>query len=76
LSPSAEAIGLKALLLIGVVLVILGLIGLEYEGVTVTHEKKVVERETSHPWAGQDGTEGEGQNRGSLLARLLLLKTF
>jgi hypothetical protein len=32
----------KALLLIGVVLVILGVVGLVYEGFTVTHEKKIV----------------------------------
>jgi hypothetical protein len=33
----------KALLLIGVVLVILGMAGLVYEGFTVTHEKKIVD---------------------------------
>jgi len=33
----------KALLLIGVVLVILGVVGLVYEGFTVTHEKKIVD---------------------------------
>jgi hypothetical protein len=31
------------MLLIGVVLVILGVIGLAYEGFTVTHEKKIVD---------------------------------
>jgi hypothetical protein len=33
----------KVMLLIGVVLVILGVIGLAYEGFTVTHEKKIVD---------------------------------
>lgn len=40
---AAKGIRVKALLLIGVVLVILGVIGLVYEGFTVTHEKKIVD---------------------------------
>ena len=34
---------MKVMLLVGVVLVILGVIGLVYEGFTVTHEKKIVD---------------------------------
>ena len=34
---------MKASLLIGVVLVVLGVAGLVYEGFTVTHEKKIVD---------------------------------
>jgi hypothetical protein len=39
----AKAISMKAMLLVGVALVILGVIGLVYEGFTVTHEKKIVD---------------------------------